>query len=71
VGALALAQEAQARSLQFARVRLDVGSADQRAVQQQQLALHAARTALLRAQTERLVQRVNLHLALGGSFANP
>ena len=38
------------------------------AVQQQQLALHAARTALLRVQAERLVQRVNLHLALGGSF---
>jgi NodT family efflux transporter outer membrane factor (OMF) lipoprotein len=71
VGILARAQEAQARSLQFARVRLDVGSADQRAVQQQQLALHAARTALLRAQTERLVQRVNLHLALGGGFAPP
>jgi outer membrane protein TolC len=29
---------------------------------------HAARTALLRVQAERLVQRVNLHLALGGSF---
>jgi len=27
-----------------------------------------ARTALLRVQSERLVQRVNLHLALGGSF---
>ena len=39
-----------------------------RAVQQQALALHAARTALLRVQAERLVQRVNLHLALGGSF---
>ena len=32
------------------------------------LALSAARTALLRVQVERLVQRVNLHLALGGSF---
>ena len=39
-----------------------------RAVQQQQLALYAAQVALLRVQTERLVQRVNLHLALGGSF---
>jgi outer membrane protein TolC len=37
-------------------------------VQQQLLALAAARTALLRVQSERLVQRVNLHLALGGSF---
>jgi hypothetical protein len=27
--------------------------------------------ALLRVQSEQLVQRVNLHLALGGSFAEP
>ena len=39
-----------------------------RAVQQQALALSATRTALLRVQAERLVQRVNLHLALGGGF---
>jgi outer membrane protein TolC len=30
--------------------------------------MNAARTALLQVQTDRLVQRVNLHLALGGSF---
>jgi len=48
-----------------------VGSGDLRAVQQQQLALAAARTALLRVQGERLVQRVNLHLALGGGFEAP
>jgi outer membrane protein, multidrug efflux system len=57
-----------ARALELANVRFRVGSGDQRAVQQQSLALHAARTALLRVQAERLVQRVNLHLALGGSF---
>ena len=56
------------RALEFANVRLRVGAGDLRAVQQQSLALHAARTALLRVQAERLVQRVNLHLALGGSF---
>ena len=39
-----------------------------RAVQSQTLALSAARAALLRVQAERLVQRVNLHLALGGGF---
>jgi hypothetical protein len=39
-----------------------------RAVLQQNVALYGARTALLQVQTERLVQRVNLHLALGGSF---
>ena len=58
-----------ARALELANVRFRVGAGDLRAVQQQSLALHAARTALLRVQAERLVQRVNLHLALGGSFS--
>jgi len=58
-----------ARALELANVRFRVGSGDLRAVAQQSLALHAARTALLRVQAERLVQRVNLHLALGGSFS--
>ena len=57
-----------ARALELANIRFRVGAGDLRAVQQQSLALHAARTALLRVQAERLVQRVNLHLALGGSF---
>ena len=48
-----------------------MGSGDLRAVQQQQLALYSAQVALLRVQAERLVQRVNLHLALGGSFDVP
>jgi NodT family efflux transporter outer membrane factor (OMF) lipoprotein len=57
-----------ARALDFAQQRYRVGAGDQRAVQQQSLALSAARTALLRVQAERLVQRVNLYLALGGNF---
>jgi NodT family efflux transporter outer membrane factor (OMF) lipoprotein len=57
-----------ARALELANVRYRVGAGDLRAVAQQSLALHAARTALLRVQAERLVQRVNLHLALGGGF---
>jgi NodT family efflux transporter outer membrane factor (OMF) lipoprotein len=57
-----------ARALELAEIRYRVGSGDLRAVQQQQLALFAARSAQLRARTERLVQRVNLHLALGGGF---
>ena len=57
-----------ARALELANVRFRVGTGDLRAVAQQSLALHAARTALLRVQSERLVQRVNLHLALGGGF---
>jgi len=60
-----------ARALELAEIRYRVGSGDLRAVQQQQLALAAARTALLRVQGERLVQRVNLHLALGGGFEAP
>jgi len=60
-----------ARALELANIRYKVGSGDLRAVQQQQLALAAARTALLRVQSERLVQRVNLHLALGGGFDAP
>jgi len=57
------------RALELAQARFRVGTVDQRAVQQQMLAASAARAALTRAQGERLVQRVNLHLALGGGFA--
>jgi hypothetical protein len=39
--------------------------------EQRQLALLSVRTTQLRVQTERLAQRVNLHLALGGSFDLP
>lgn len=56
------------RALELAYIRYRVGTIDLRGVQQQQLALHASRMALLQMQSERLVQRVNLHLALGGSF---
>jgi multidrug efflux system outer membrane protein len=59
------------RALELANVRFRIGSGDLRAVQPQSRALHAARTALLRVQAERLVQRVNLHLALGGGFGEP
>lgn len=56
------------RALQLAEIRFRVGSIDLRGVQQQQLTLYTARVALLRVRSERLVQRVNLHLALGGGF---
>jgi len=59
------------RALALAEVRYRVGTVDQRAVQQQLLATSAARAALTRAVSERLVQRVNLHLALGGGFGPP
>jgi NodT family efflux transporter outer membrane factor (OMF) lipoprotein len=67
---LARSVQANERSLGFARVRYEVGSGDQRGVQQQMLALHASRTTLVHVQAERLIQRVNLHLALGGGFEN-
>jgi len=56
------------RALAMARKRYEVGADDLRSVEQQQLQLAAARTSLLRVQSEQLVQRVNLHLALGGDF---
>ena len=57
-----------ARTFELAQTRFRIGSGDLRAVLQQNVALYGARTALLHVQTERLVQRVNLYLALGGSF---
>ncbi|HTN43209.1 MAG TPA: TolC family protein [Nitrospiria bacterium] len=56
------------RALELANVQYRVGSVDLRSVSQQQLALFAARSALIRVQSEARVQRVNLYLALGGSF---
>jgi len=37
-------------------------------VQNEQLKLYSARVQLVSTQAERLTQRVNLHLALGGKF---
>ncbi|HXV08766.1 MAG TPA: TolC family protein, partial [Burkholderiales bacterium] len=59
------------RAVGLARVAYEVGSIDLRPVQQQQLGAFAARSALLRVQSEQRVQRVNLHLALGGGFGGP
>jgi len=59
------------RALALAQTSYRVGQGDLRAVQQQQLSVQAARQALLRVQSEQLAQRVNLHLALGGSFESP
>lgn len=65
---LAQAVDENTRALELAQTRYRVGSDDLRAVEQQQLRLFSARSSLLRVQSEQLVQRVNLHLALGGSF---
>ena len=50
------------------QTQFKVGSTDLRFVTQRQLALNATQSALIRMQAEQRVQRVNLHLALGGSF---
>ena len=56
------------RALELAHVRYRVGSGDLRGVMQQNLALYASRVSLIRVRSEQLMQRVNLYLALGGSF---
>jgi len=56
------------RALELVQIQYRVGSVDLRAVGQSQLALYTARMSLLRVQTERRAQRVNLYLALGGGF---
>ena len=65
---LARSVASNAHALELAQVRYKVGSGDLRAVLQQSVALYGARVALLRQQSERRVQRVNLYLALGGGF---
>jgi NodT family efflux transporter outer membrane factor (OMF) lipoprotein len=65
---LARATADNERALELSQTRYRIGSADLRAVNQQQLALYAARSAHVRVEAERRVQRVNLHLALGGNF---
>jgi NodT family efflux transporter outer membrane factor (OMF) lipoprotein len=56
------------RALDIVRSQFKVGSTDLRFVTQRQLALSSTNAALIRMQAEQRVQRVNLHLALGGSF---
>ena len=56
------------RALDLAQIQFKVGKIDLRVVEQRQLALYGARTSRLHVQSEQLAQRVNLHLALGGSF---
>ena len=59
------------QALTLVQTQFKVGSTDLRFVEQRQLALTSARSALIRVQAEQRVQRVNLHLALGGSFEPP
>ena len=59
------------QALAMVQTQFKVGSTDLRFVEQRQLALVATRSALIRVQAEQRVQRVNLHLALGGNFELP
>lgn len=56
------------RALELENIRYRVGSTDLRSVTQQQLAVYSTRSSLLSVQADRLSQRVNLYLALGGGF---
>jgi multidrug efflux system outer membrane protein len=65
---LARAVSENLRAADLAQVRYRVGSGDLLGVQQRQLSVYGARSTLVRVQTEQLVQRVNVYLALGGGF---
>jgi multidrug efflux system outer membrane protein len=56
------------RAYEIVQTQYKVGTTDLRFVAQRQLALNATESALIRVQAEQRVQRVNVHLALGGSF---
>ena len=60
--------ENEQKAYQIQRDRYDLGAIDLLGVLQMQSRWIAARIALLRVQNERLARRINLHLALGGSF---
>lgn len=55
-------------ALEIARARYEEGRVDLLSVLQMQARVLGARASLIRIRDERLAQRVNLHLALGGSF---
>src|SRR6185295_9299439 len=59
------------RAYEIVQTQFKVGSTDLRFVTQRELALFSTQSALIRMQAEQRVQRVNLHLALGGSFEAP
>ncbi len=59
------------QALTVVQTQFKVGSTDLRFVEQRQLALTSTLAALIHVQADQRVQRVNLHLALGGSFELP
>jgi NodT family efflux transporter outer membrane factor (OMF) lipoprotein len=67
---LAAAVQDNEQALALTEVQYRVGKVDLRAVKSQQIDLYQARSQLLRVQSERVAQRVNLYLALGGDFGS-
>ena len=65
---LAQTQADNQRAFEIVQTQFKVGSTDLRFVTQRQLALNATQSAVVRMRAEQRVQRVNLHLALGGTF---
>jgi multidrug efflux system outer membrane protein len=63
--------EQNARALELTDKSYRIGKSSLADVQQRQIDLNASRLVLLRVRSEALNQRVNLHLALGGSFEQP
>jgi len=57
--------------MELATMQYKIGSTDLRSVLQEQLRLYSTLMTLVQIQGEGLVQRVNLHLALGGGFGVP
>ena len=66
---LADALNEQTHALELTENQFKIGRADRRAVEQQRINMQNARIALHNVRTDELAGRVNLHLALGGSFA--
>jgi len=65
---LTQAYAANQRAFEIVQTQYRVGSTDMRYVTQRSMTLNSTQAALIRVQAEQRVQRVNLHLALGGSF---
>ncbi len=59
------------RAVKLSEVQYRIGKIDLRGVLDEQMRLYSARVQLISVQAERLAQRVNLHLALGGSLEAP
>ena len=70
-GILTQAVNDNQQALTMVQTQFKIGSTDLRFVEQRQLTLASTRSAMLRMQAEQRIQRVNLYLALGGSFEMP